>query len=89
MARLRSENQSPSPDFMKMCNGRRRGAQEKYIHLKKIDQNMKNKNCLKIYPVITTKWGENVTRYDAVNREKNIFLRWLNLNIEKINQIKG
>jgi len=54
MARLRSENQSPSPDFMKMCNGRRRGAQEKYIHLKKIDQN-KKKNYIQIYVVITTK----------------------------------
>ena len=88
MARLRSENQSPSPDFMKMCNGRRRGAQEKYIHLKKIDQNKKNENYLKIYLVITTKWVENVTRY-AVNRERNTFLMWLNLNIEKTYQIKG
>ena len=62
MARLRSENQSPSPDFMEMCNERRRGAQEKYIHLKKIDQNKKNENYLNIYLVITIKWGENNTR---------------------------
>ena len=71
MARLRSENQSPSPVFMKMCNERRIGAQEKYIHLKKIDQNKKNENYLKIYLVITTKWVENVTPYlcyVAVNR---------------------
>ena len=80
MARLRSENQSPSPDFMKMCNERRRGAQEKYIHLKKIDQNKKNENYLNIYLVITIKWGENNTRY-AVNRERNAFLMRLNLNI--------
>ena len=80
MARLRSENQSPSPDFMKMCNERRSGAQEKYIHLKKIDQNKKNENYLNIYLVITIKWGENNTRY-AVNRERNAFLMRLNLNI--------